>query len=75
MHKKIQFKTSIIMVTEINLLRKCTYNNNIKVQKLDKQMFLTRCTQDTGVKSSELKSKAFVCHVKGNCLFTSRVQL
>lgn len=63
MHKKIQFKTSIIMVTKINLLRKCTYNNNIKVQKLDKQMFLTRCTQDTGVKSSELKSKAFVCHV------------
>lgn len=51
------------MVTAIKLLRKRTYNNNIKVQKLDKQIFFTRRTQDTGVKSSELKSKAFVCHV------------
>lgn len=51
------------MVTAINLLRTCTYNTNIKVQKLDKHMFFTPRTQDTGVKSSEHKSKAFVSHV------------
>lgn len=50
------------------------YKNNIKVQSLDKQMYLTRCTQGPGVKSSVTNSKAFKYHVSGKFSLNSRVQ-
>lgn len=44
------------------------YNNNIKVQTLNKQMYLICRTQGSGVKSGVTKSKAILYHVASACL-------